>query len=64
MSKRKIQKIKRIAINIVLCLIVVTLIFLHIKYLCWERQYFAVGGEWFVYIIAIIAVIRRFVDDN
>ena len=23
----------------------------HIKYLCWERQCFAVGGEWIVYLI-------------
>ena len=23
----------------------------HIKYLCWERQGFAVGGEWIAYLI-------------
>ena len=23
----------------------------HIKYLCWERQGFAVGAEWIVYLI-------------
>lgn len=33
------------------CLILAAII-VHIKYMCWERQYFAVGGEWIVYFIA------------
>lgn len=64
MNKRKIQKTKRIAIDIMLCFIVAVLICLHLKYLCWERQYFAVGGEWIVYAIVIVATVRRITNDN
>lgn len=64
MNRRKAQKIRKTAINIMLCCIVAALICLHIKYLWWERQYFAVGGEWFVYAIAIVATVWRFADDD
>lgn len=37
---------------------------LHIKYLCWERQGFAVGGEWIVYLVFIVAFIWWVICDD
>lgn len=37
---------------------------LHIKYLCWERQGFAVGGEWIVYLILIVTFIWWAICDD
>ena len=37
---------------------------LHIKYLCWERQGFAVGGEWIVYLIFIVTFIWWVICDD
>lgn len=51
------SKAKKIATKILLCFVVTVLIYLHIRYLLWERSYFAVGGEWFIYTIAIIYTI-------
>lgn len=53
-----------IAANILLGCLIIAMIVAHIKYLCWERQGFAVGGEWFVYMIAVVAYLWRFCDDD
>ena len=41
----------RISTAILLGCLIFAGIAVHIKYLCWERQGFAVGGEWIVYLI-------------
>lgn len=41
----------RISTTILLGCLMFAGIVAHIKYLCWERQGFAVGGEWIVYLI-------------
>ena len=41
----------QIATTIFLGLLLFAGIVAHIKYLCWERQGFAVGGEWVAYLI-------------
>lgn len=51
-------------LSIIVCCIVAALICVHIRYLCWERSCFAVGGEWLVYAIAIVATVWRFADDD
>ena len=59
------NRTKRIATNVLLGCLIIALMFLHIKYLMWDRQCFAVGGEWFVYSIAIVAYVwRLFGNDN
>lgn len=42
-----------------LCWITFTAILIHIAYMCYVRQEFAVGGEFFVYLIAVIAAAYR-----
>ena len=49
--------------NILLGCLILSLMVLHIRYMYHERGDFALGGEWFVYIFAIVAYLRRFVDD-
>ena len=40
-----------IATTILLGFLIFAGIVIHIKYLCWERHGFAVGGEWIAYLI-------------
>ena len=47
----------RISTAILLGCLMFAGIVVHIKYLCWERQGFAVGGEWIAYLIFATIVI-------
>lgn len=42
-----------IAATILLGCLIFAAIIAHIKYMCWERQYFAIGGEWVVYLASM-----------
>ena len=58
------NRIARIATNILLgCLIVIAMT-LHIRFLMWERGGFAAGGEWIVYLIAIVYYLWRVCYDD
>ena len=54
----------RISTTILLGCLMFAGIALHIKYLCWERQGFAVGGEWIVYLIFIVTFIWWVICDD
>lgn len=58
------NRTKRVAAKVLWICIVILLITLHIWYLCWERGGFAVGSEWFVYMLAIIGLLWRFTNDD
>ena len=57
------NRTRRIAVNLLEMCIALAIIAVHIRYLCWERGEFAVGGEWFVYIITIVVLLWRFTDE-
>lgn len=46
------NRVIHITTTILLGCLILAAIIAHIKYMCWERQYFAVGGEWIIYCIA------------
>ena len=48
------SNVLRIATTVFVGCLILAVIIVHIKYMCWERGYFAVGGEWIVYAIAAI----------
>ena len=54
----------RISTTILLGCLVFAGIVAHIKYLCWERQGFAIGGEWIVYLIFAAVFIWRVIYND
>lgn len=46
------SKALHIAATIILGCLMFAGIAVHIKYLCWERHGFAVGGEWIAYLVS------------
>lgn len=57
------DKVTKVATDIILGLFIFTMIFLHIKFLCIERQDFAVGGEWILYTIVVVSYLLKIFDD-
>lgn len=53
-----------IATTILLGCLVFAAIIAHIKYMCWERQCFAVGGEWIIYSIAAVGFGWWVIDND
>ena len=58
------NRVIHIATTIFLGCLLLTGIIVHIKYMCWERQYFAVGGEWIVYFIATVGFGWWVIDND
>ena len=57
------DKVTKVATDIILGLFIFTMIFLHIKFLCVERQDFAVGGDWILYTIVVVSYLLKIFDD-
>lgn len=53
---------RKVVIDVLLGLLLVAVLSVHILFLIHERHYFGVGGEWFVYVIAIGAYLWRLSD--
>lgn len=53
----------QIATTILLGCLILAGIVIHIKYMCWERHGFAVGGEWIVYLAAVTGFGLWVTDD-
>ena len=56
------NSVKKILINSVLGILLIAAIAIHIAFLCWEREGFAVGSEWVIYIVLVIAFGWRLID--
>ena len=54
----------QIATTIFLGLLLFAGIVVHIKYMCWERHGFAIGGEWIVYLAAVAGFGLWVTDDD
>lgn len=58
------SKINNKAKHILLLIALVIGVFSHIAYMCYLRHDFAVGGEWFIYGLAMFALIHEVTQDD
>ena len=50
--------------HILLLIALIVGVFSHIAYMCYLRQGFAVGGEWFVYALAVAYAIYEVTEND